>query len=45
VLGSVVELQPLGNAPGLGRREGLVEGRWPVGVQIVQTTRTISTSG
>ena len=36
VLGGVVELQPLGNPPGLGCCKGLVQGRRPVRVQIVQ---------
>ena len=36
VLGGVVKLQPLGDAPGLRRWEGLVQGRCPVSVQIVQ---------
>ena len=36
VLGGVVKLQPLGDAPGLRRWEGLVQGRCPMSVQIVQ---------
>ena len=36
MLGSVVELQPFGNAPGHGRREGLVKRRHPARVQIVE---------
>ena len=36
VLGRVVELQPLGNPPGLWRWKGLVQRRRAVGVQVVQ---------
>ena len=36
VLGGVVELQPFGDPPGLGSREGLVQRRRAMGVQIVQ---------
>ena len=35
VLGGVVELQPIGNPPGLCRRERLVQGRRTVRVQVV----------
>ena len=36
MLGRVVELQPLGNPPGLWRWKGLVQRRRAVGVQVVQ---------
>ena len=36
VLRRVVEFQPFGNPPRLGCREGLVQGRHSVGVQVVQ---------
>ena len=36
VLGGVVKFQPFGDPPGFGSREGLVQGRCPVSVQIVQ---------
>ena len=36
VFGRVVKLQPLGDTPCFRRREGLVKGRGPVGVQVVQ---------
>src|SRR5688572_655349 len=36
MLGGVVELQPLGNSPSLGRLEGLVQRSDPVGVEVIQ---------
>ena len=36
MLGSVMELQPFGDAPGLSRRKGLVEGSHPMCVQVVE---------
>ena len=36
MLGSVVDFQPLRDAPRLRRLEGLVQGRWVMGVQVVQ---------
>ena len=35
VLGGVVELQALGDPPGFGGREGLIEGRSAMSVQVV----------
>ena len=37
MLGDVVELQPLGNAPGLGIWKGLVKRGQAMGVQIVES--------
>ncbi len=36
VLGCVVELQPFNDTPDLRGREGLVQGSWTMGVQIIQ---------
>lgn len=36
MFGSVVKRQPFGDVPGFRRREGLIQRRHPVGVQIVQ---------
>ena len=45
VLGGVVKLQPLGDAPGRRRWEGLVQGRCPMSVQMSKTSRTTWASG
>ena len=36
MLGCVVKLQPLGDAPRLSRRKGLVQRRHPMGVEVVE---------
>ena len=38
MLGGVVKFQPLGDAPGLRRWEGLVQGRCPVTARLAEGT-------
>jgi hypothetical protein len=42
VLGGVVELQPVENSSGFLWREGLVQGRWGMGIEIVQDNLNVS---